>query len=56
MTRLSGANFEDTDFANPTGSVQINRGNAADTMIVEALPDLTSSLFIGVARRRIRHA
>ena len=55
MSRLSGATFETTDFANPTGSVQINRGNAADTMVVNALPDLTSSLFIGAPRRRIQH-
>ena len=47
MSRLSGATFETTDFANPTGSVQINRGNAADTLVVNALPDLNSSLFIG---------
>ena len=47
LSRLSGATFETTDFANPTSSVQINRGNAADTMVVNALPDLTSSLFIG---------
>src|SRR6185295_14730779 len=47
LSRLSGANFEDTDFSNPTNSVQINRGTAADTMAVNALPDLTSSLFIG---------
>ncbi len=46
MSRLSGANFEDTDFANPTGSVQINRGNTTDTMWYRAArPD--SSLFIG---------
>ena len=47
LSRLSGANFETTDFSNPTNSVQINRGQAADTMTVNALPDLTSSLFIG---------
>ena len=46
---MSGATFEMTDFANPTGSVQINRGSATDTMIVSALPDLTSSLTIGGA-------
>ncbi len=49
MSRLSGATFEDTDFANPTGSVTINRGNAADTLVVNALTDLTASLTIGSA-------
>ncbi|MFM9903006.1 MAG: choice-of-anchor Q domain-containing protein [Pyrinomonadaceae bacterium] len=49
MSRLSGATFETTDFANPTGSVTINRGNAADTLTVNALPDLDSSLTFGAA-------
>ena len=47
MSRLSGANFETTDFSNPTNSVQISRGNATDTLTTTALPDLTSNLFIG---------
>ncbi|MGB5052107.1 MAG: FG-GAP-like repeat-containing protein, partial [Caldilineaceae bacterium] len=42
---LSGVTFETTAFTNPTGSVTINRGNAADTLVVNALavnyPDLT---------------
>ena len=47
MSRLSGATFEATDFANPTGSLTINRGNAADTLTVNALPDFNASLTIG---------
>lgn len=49
MSRLSGATFEDTDFANPTSSVTIKRGDAADTLAVNALPDLNSSLSIGTS-------
>ena len=47
MSRLSGPTFETTDFSNPTNSVQINRGNAADTLVVNALPDLTATMFLG---------
>lgn len=47
LSTLSGATFEATTFANPTGSVTINRGNAADTLAVNALPDLNSSLTLG---------
>lgn len=47
LSTLSAATFEATTFANPTGSVTINRGNAADTLAVNALPDLNSSLTIG---------
>ncbi|HRI04238.1 MAG TPA: Calx-beta domain-containing protein [Pyrinomonadaceae bacterium] len=49
MSRLSGATFEDTDFANPTSSVTIKRGDAADTLAVNALPDLNSSINIGTS-------
>jgi autotransporter-associated beta strand protein len=49
MSRLSGATIETTDFANPTGSLTINRGNAADTLTVNALPDFNASLTIGLA-------
>src|SRR5207249_7890945 len=49
LSRLSGATFETTDFANPTGSLTINRGNAADTLAVNALPDFNASLTIGSA-------
>lgn len=49
LSRLSGATFEDTDFANPTGSVTINRGNASDTLTVNALSDFNASLTIGSA-------
>ncbi|HSS20331.1 MAG TPA: C25 family cysteine peptidase [Pyrinomonadaceae bacterium] len=44
MSRLSGATIEQTDFANPSGSVTVAAGNAADTIAVNALPDLTSTL------------
>ena len=49
MSRLSGATIETTDFANPAGSLKINRGNATDTLLVNALPDFTASLTIGSA-------
>jgi len=49
MSRLSGATFENTDFANPTASLTIKRGNAADTVAVNALPDFNASLAIGSA-------
>ncbi|MEQ1921297.1 MAG: LamG-like jellyroll fold domain-containing protein [Pyrinomonadaceae bacterium] len=47
MSRLSGSTFEDTDFANPTGSVTIKRGDATDTVAVNALPDFDAGLTIG---------
>jgi hypothetical protein len=49
MSRLSGSTFETTDFANPTASLTIKRGNAADTVAVGALPDFNASLAIGSA-------
>ncbi len=45
--RLSGATFETTDFVSPSGSVQINRGNVSDTMTVDFLSALASSLSFG---------
>ena len=47
MSRLSGATFETTDFANPTGSLTVNRGDASDTLVVNSLPDFDASLTIG---------
>src|SRR4029450_2336380 len=47
--RVSGTTFETTDFANPTASLAIKRGNAADTVAVNALPDFNASLAIGSA-------
>lgn len=47
LSRLSGANFEQTDFANPTGSLTINRGTAGDALTINALPDFTASVNIG---------
>ncbi len=49
LSRFSSATFETTDFVNPTGSLTINRGNAADTLTVNALPDFNASLTIGSA-------
>ncbi|MCC6327391.1 MAG: PxKF domain-containing protein [Acidobacteria bacterium] len=46
-SRLSGGTFEQTDFANPTGSVTINRGTAADTLVVSSLAANYPSLAIG---------
>ncbi len=49
MLQLRSANgtFDTTVFANPSGSLTINRGNAADTLNVNALPDFSASLTIG---------
>jgi autotransporter-associated beta strand protein len=49
LSRLSGATFEMTDFTNPSGSVTINPGSAADAMTVHAAPDLNAALTIGAA-------
>src|SRR4029453_281517 len=49
MSRLSGATFETTDFANPSASLTIKRGSAADTVAVNALPDFNANLTIGSA-------
>jgi autotransporter-associated beta strand protein len=45
--RSSNGTFDTTTFANPTGSLTINRGNAADTIAVSSLPDFTAGLTIG---------
>ena len=49
LSRLGtlGGTFETTDFANPTGSLTINRGNAADTFSFNGTPDFNASLTIG---------
>lgn len=49
LSTMAGATFEDTTFANPSGSITINRGNAGDTLTFAALPDLTASLALGAA-------
>ncbi|MCL4207257.1 MAG: PD40 domain-containing protein, partial [Pirellulaceae bacterium] len=49
MSRLSGPTFETTDFANPSGSVTINRGDSGDWLTVEDLPDFDAHLTIGNA-------
>src|SRR2546421_5706306 len=40
--RSSNGTFASTTFTNPTGSLTINRGNPADTITVNALPDFTA--------------
>ena len=45
--RSSNASFETTDFVNPTGSLTINRGNVADTLTINAVPDFDASLTVG---------
>src|ERR1051326_7721632 len=52
MSRLSGATFATTDFANPTASLTIKLGNSADTVTVNALPDFDASLAIGEAANK----
>ena len=47
LSRLSGATFELTNFANPSGSLTINRGDETDTLTVNALPDFDAGLTIG---------
>ena len=49
LSRLSSSpnTFGLTNFANPTGSLTVNRGNATDDLTVSALPDFTASLTIG---------
>lgn len=47
LSRLSGATIELTDFANPLGTVTINRGTAGDSLAVNSLPDLTAGIKVG---------
>ncbi|HMQ04014.1 MAG TPA: Ig-like domain repeat protein [Pyrinomonadaceae bacterium] len=51
ISRLRSAigTFETTDFTNPTGSVTINRGNAADALTVSSLPDFDAAFAVGSA-------
>src|SRR6185437_14865858 len=44
---VSGTPFETSTFKNPTSSLTINRGSAADTLVVAAVPDLKSNVTIG---------
>jgi hypothetical protein len=46
LTSTNGT-FDATSFSNPTGSLTINRGNAADTITINALPNFHASLTIG---------
>jgi hypothetical protein len=46
--KLSASAFEDTTFANPTGSITVNRGNAADTLTIgSSVSNLTATTIIG---------
>ncbi|MEQ1858731.1 MAG: FG-GAP-like repeat-containing protein [Chthoniobacteraceae bacterium] len=44
LTRLGGTTVWSVDFPNPSNALTIIRGNAADTLTVNALPDLNASL------------
>ena len=46
-SRLSGATLITTDFNNPTGTLTILRGTAADTFTFAAAPDLTPAVALG---------
>ncbi len=54
LRNTSGSSFETTSFSNPSGSLTINRGNAADTITVAALPDFNATLTIGSAGSEFR--
>ena len=51
VSQLRSANgtFDTTLVANPTGSLTINPGNAADTITINALPDFTASIALGAS-------
>lgn len=49
LSRLTSPTLEQTDFANPTGSLTINRGSTTDTLTVNALPNFNAGLTIGSA-------
>ena len=45
--RSTNGSFETTTFANPSGTLTINRGNAADSLTINSLPDFSAGLSIG---------
>jgi len=47
--REAASGFELTTFQNPSGSLTINRGNASDTVTINATPDFTAALTVGAA-------
>jgi murein DD-endopeptidase MepM/ murein hydrolase activator NlpD len=47
LSQLSAGTFEKTDFATPTGTLTINRGNSADALTINDLPDFTAGMAIG---------
>ncbi|PYS23626.1 MAG: hypothetical protein DMF72_08740 [Acidobacteria bacterium] len=49
LSSLSAATIETTNFANPSNSLKINRGDATDTIALNALPDFNASLTIGTS-------
>jgi dockerin type I repeat protein len=49
LSRLSASTIETTDFANPSGTLTINRGNSTDAVTLNALPDFNAGLTLGAA-------
>jgi hypothetical protein len=49
LSRLSATTIVQTDFANPSSSLTIKRGNAADALTVNSLPDFDAALNVGAA-------
>lgn len=47
LSRLSAATFPQTEFANPSNSLTINRGSVGDLLTINPLPDFNASLGIG---------
>ncbi|MFL5327469.1 MAG: beta strand repeat-containing protein [Gemmataceae bacterium] len=50
--RSNNGTFETTYFANPSNSLTINRGNAADSITVSAVPDFNRMLTLGTSANR----
>jgi hypothetical protein len=47
LSRIYSSTIALTDISNPTGSLTINRANAADTIVVNDLPDINAALALG---------
>lgn len=47
LSRLSGSTFEQTNFANPTGSLTLNANGTSQSLAIHALPDFHATLRIG---------
>jgi len=46
-SKLTGTTFQPVVFSNPSTLLTVNRGNAADTVAVNSIPDFISSLTLG---------